>query len=83
MRFFLSVADNGRGIPEEKLRRILSELDTGSHENGRIGLYNVHQRARIKYGPGYGIVAIESRPGRTVVRLRLKGERKDAEGHPD
>ncbi len=58
----LSVADNGPGIPEEKLSGILEKLANYSvndanadQEVNSIGLINVHARVRAYYGSPYGV----------------------------
>lgn len=64
----LSVADDGVGMAEEKIRSVLSgEAVPGSG----IGLANVNERLRTLYGDSYGL-AIESRPEwGTRVSLRI------------
>ncbi|WCK52628.1 PocR ligand-binding domain-containing protein [Aneurinibacillus sp. Ricciae_BoGa-3] len=60
----LEISDNGAGIPEEKLSSILSDkkIQSNGHTTG-IGLKNVHKRIQYYFGEGYGITAIDSRPG--------------------
>lgn len=64
----LTVEDDGVGMPEEKVTRILAREATSS---GGIGLANVDERLRTLYGDAYGLV-IESRPeAGTKVCLRI------------
>jgi len=77
----LAVTDDGVGIPEPKLAELrekmraggelqLEESDKWKLRSG-IGLINVHNRLRMKYGEPYGL-AIDSSPGEgTVVRATL------------
>lgn len=59
------VIDNGNGIDEGTVKRVLSS-DTSS-----IGIQNVHKRIQIMYGEQYG-VSIESKPGQgTKVTIRI------------
>ena len=79
-RLVIAVADNGRGMDEETLRRIGTRLDAPGMETEdsySIGLSNVHQRLRILFGEPYGM-AVESEPGvRTVVKVTMPAMRKE------
>ncbi|MDQ1910694.1 sensor histidine kinase [Paenibacillus sp. GD4] len=89
------VRDNGLGIREERLREIRQELYGlgGSPANGKtndsttrgdgsgVGVKNVHERIRLRYGEPYGLV-MESEPeeGTTVtlwLPLLREGGRKE------
>lgn len=64
------VIDNGVGIEEEKLRKLIAML-TNEGEVNRIGINNVNQRIKYFYGEEYGL-NIESRLGQgTKVTIRL------------
>ena len=68
----LYVTDDGAGIPADTLAGLLTAERPRSHAslNG-IGVYNVHRRLQMLYGPGYGLT-IESEPGcgtRVTVRI--------------
>lgn len=65
----LTVKDNGMGIEDEKLRLIMNSLSAKQGLIGQnrdwtlsIGLANVNNRVKLKYGNEYGII-IESEPG--------------------
>ena len=65
----IEVADNGPGMPEEMVERLLDQsyaAAPGTKGSG-IGLRNVHQRIRLTFGEEYGL-AIHSEPdaGTTV-----------------
>ncbi|MGN7360276.1 cache domain-containing sensor histidine kinase [Paenibacillus sp. SAF-054] len=68
----IMISDNGIGIRPErltKLRQILQSEDALLSEH--IGLRNVHNRIRLKYGEPYGIT-LASEPGQgTKVHIRL------------
>lgn len=71
----LTVTDDGAGIPAETLATLLTEERPRSHAslNG-IGVYNVHKRLQLLYGPTYGLT-IESEPGcGTCVTVRIPKE---------
>ncbi|MCM1056084.1 MAG: sensor histidine kinase [Firmicutes bacterium] len=68
----ITVEDNGCGMDEAKLaevRRMLNDFDSLDREH--IGICNVNQRIRLKYGDSYG-VTVESQVGKgTIVTIKL------------
>ena len=71
----LFVTDDGAGIPADTLAGLLTAERPRSHAslNG-IGVYNVHRRLQMLYGPRYGLT-IESEPGcGTCVTVRIPKE---------
>ncbi|WP_125115573.1 sensor histidine kinase [Agathobaculum sp. Marseille-P7918] len=67
---YISVEDDGVGIPPERLAR----LQNGERLTSRsIGVYNVDQRLRMTYGEAYGL-RFESKPGeftRVIARMKI------------
>ncbi|KIL38440.1 hypothetical protein SD70_26375 [Gordoniibacillus kamchatkensis] len=64
-KLIVIVQDNGSGIPEHKLQLIKERRSHG------IGIYNLDERLKMEYGPGYG-VAIHSVHGEgTTVTIVL------------
>ncbi len=60
----VTIQDNGRGMDEKTMEKILLEMDSVSkarHVTG-IGITSIHELMKIKYGPDYGL-HIESKPG--------------------
>jgi len=55
----IEIYDNGSGIEEKRLQKIISELNIRSDESS-IGLKNVQERIKLKFGEAYGI-SIESK----------------------
>lgn len=56
----ITVTDNGKGIPREQLKTILTEPErVKSHRMSGIGLPNVDRRIKLTYGESYGL-SIES-----------------------
>ena len=52
----ISVYDNGAGIAEEKLKAIWDSMEEQEYDpNRRIGLRNVYQRIKLRYGERYGL----------------------------
>lgn len=72
----IEIADNGPGIPEERLGELEDQFRGSSpgentFRGESIGLANVHARIRLKYGDRYGI-SIHSFTGRgSVVSIRI------------
>lgn len=75
---FLTVTDNGQGIPPDmlaelngKLREGASFTELGHRTKQSIGLKNVHSRIELYYGSGYGL-KISSMEGQgTTVTIRI------------
>jgi len=68
-----AIEDNGRGMSPEALQRLRNQLDEREPaEQGRgIGLRNVHERIKLRYGEAYGIT-VDSREGAgTKVAFRI------------
>ncbi len=73
---YLDVIDNGLGMPEDQVGRLLEEPSgreeesPGRHGNG-VGLRNVHSRIQLRFGRRYGL-SIDSEPDEgTRVRIHL------------
>lgn len=67
------VEDNGRGISEEKLEKIL-------RGDGRVGLMNVNERIKAYFGEPYGLT-VDSKPGEgTRVTILLPGLERQGGG---
>lgn len=67
------VQDNGQGMSEEVLKRILSKPEASSTLERHFGVYSVHKRLQLHYGPPYG-VSITSELGQgTTAKVLLPG----------
>ncbi len=67
----ICVEDDGLGIEPEILKGLQEGLNSRDLKRRHIGVCNVHQRLRLKYGVPYGLV-IESQKGQyTRVTLKL------------
>jgi two-component system sensor histidine kinase YesM len=79
----LIVEDNGNGMNEQQLMRLLASLGGNSagaspKESGKsgIGLQNLHRRLQFMFGEGYGL-QIQSIPGegtQVAIVLPVAGE---------
>ena len=72
----MDVIDNGLGMPEEQVERLLKGTSLQEEENAvrhgsGVGLYNVHTRIQLRFGQEYGL-EIQSEPDEgTMVRIHL------------
>lgn len=66
----LKVIDNGIGMREDTVERILA----GKSETGGYGVKNVDERIKLKYGQGYGVTIASIYGAGTTVRIRLPYE---------
>ncbi len=64
----MMVADDGVGIPEEKIHLV---LQTGYGSGSGVGLSNVHDRLISLYGPNYGVRICSSSDQGTTIQLRI------------
>ncbi|MDF2959552.1 MAG: sensor histidine kinase [Paenibacillus sp.] len=77
----MNVTDNGTGIPEERMKTILSDEDGMEHETrSGIGLRNIKERIRHTFGDSYGM-SIYSQPNVfTTVEITVPQLRKEMLG---
>lgn len=79
--FVLSVEDNGTGVDEGAIRRILSDGAAPSGDSS-IGLRNIDSRLKLLFGEAYGLT-VESRDGggcRAVLAAPRRAEADPAGG---
>ena len=66
----LTVADDGCGMPPERLQALRSSLENPGESTG-IGLSNIVNRLRLFYGKDY-VICVDSAEGEgTVIRIRM------------
>ena len=63
-KVYITVSDNGTGIPEEKLIDLFN-MDTREKESA-FGLFNIQQRLQIYFGKEYGL-HLESKEGQGTI----------------
>ena len=51
----IRIKDNGPGIKQEILYKLNEDLDKSTEDGRHIGLKNVHQRIKYRYGEKYGL----------------------------
>ena len=68
---YLEVQDNGLGMPEEAAAQLLKENDRERKRGSGVGLVNVHNRIKLRFGQQYGLI-IESHPDEgMLVRIHI------------
>ncbi|CQR45852.1 Sensor histidine kinase YpdA [Paraliobacillus sp. PM-2] len=66
------VEDNGKGITEEQLEKIVQYIESEEKEEVRsIGLRNIHQRLKLKYGDLFGLTLQSKEDNGMVVTLSI------------
>ncbi|MFD0693663.1 sensor histidine kinase [Paenibacillus sp. GCM10027628] len=69
---YVTVADDGAGIPETRLNALISSLDDPEDgKNHRIGLRNVHQRLILTYGEQSGLRIVSRENEGTEIRFMI------------
>lgn len=70
--FNIYVRDNGKGITEERLKEVLSNINNRNEsESTSFGLYNVNERIKLNFGDEYGISINSSYKEGTTVVIKL------------
>ncbi len=76
----IRISDNGMGMDEHQLSKIRSALNGWDNNEIRsIGLRNVNERIKLKFGDGYGLSIISKQNEGTVVTVRLPLISKDCD----
>lgn len=73
---YISVIDNGVGIPKERLIYIQNILD-GENKDKHIGLRSIHQRIQASYGENYGLKITSEVDHGTTMKIKLPIIRKE------
>lgn len=68
---YLEVEDNGLGMPEEVVEGLLTEKGQARAKGSGVGLVNVHNRIRLRFGEEYGLSIISAPDEGTTVRIHL------------
>lgn len=51
----MTVFDNGKGIPKDKIKKILTAAPSVSITKGGVAVKNVHERIQVYFGDNYGL----------------------------
>ncbi len=69
---YIYIQDNGCGMSEEELRNVIKYLnDFENLDRTHIGICNVNQRIKLKYGEEYGVVCISEENIGTKITIKL------------
>ncbi|MBR6159250.1 MAG: sensor histidine kinase [Lachnospiraceae bacterium] len=68
---YISVSDNGMGIPEETLETLLTDKARSRGKGSGIGLWNVNQRIQIYFKGDYGLIIESELDEGTTVTIHL------------
>ncbi|MDF2984867.1 MAG: integral rane sensor signal transduction histidine kinase [Eubacterium sp.] len=70
----IKIEDNGLGMEPDRLLQVLNSLEEETENQGRhIGLKNVHQRIKLSYGEGYGLLVHSEKDIGTKITIVLPG----------
>lgn len=71
------IADQGPGLPAERLQTIRNMLAEGADPALHTGICNIHRRLQLMYGRPYGLQIDCPPAGGTIVTMRLPFEKED------
>ncbi|NDI35931.1 sensor histidine kinase [Chengkuizengella sediminis] len=79
----IRIQDNGIGIESDRLEKIREMLNDESEVLDSLGLSNVHQRIRLKFGDGYGleINSVEHRGTEVTINILVPFWNRGRETH--
>lgn len=68
---YIEVYDNGMGMPQEEVDQLLIENNRVRKKGSGVGMLNVHNRIKLRFGAQYGL-EIESQPDEgTTITIHL------------
>lgn len=70
----IAVEDDGLGISKDRLFEVQKEMESRNLNRTHIGVSNVHQRLRLKYGENYGLTISSSEGKMTRIVIRIPEE---------
>jgi len=65
----ITVTDNGEGMTPERLEELKTSIKTPSEDGRSIGIANVYNRIKLKYGEPYGMTIDSTKGAGTVISL--------------
>ncbi|MGG7056907.1 sensor histidine kinase [Clostridium tertium] len=69
---YIDIIDNGLGMPEEVLDKLLtSKISNQNRKGSGIGLRNVHERIKLYFGERYGLEIYSEPDEGTTIRIHM------------
>jgi len=77
----VTVADRGGGMPPALMEEYNHYFREGrwlsfKEEDSRLGLANVHERLRLRFGEPYGVTIVRTSPEGTAIEVRIPGKER-------
>ena len=73
----IAIYNDGVGMEEDELKRLSDSLNEQNNLENKLGLYNIHRRIHLMYGPSYGLEIRSEKENGTVVKICLPVHRQD------
>jgi len=70
-QIMIDVIDNGPGFDEKVLMNLWDRPADKKYKDSGVGLRNVHERLRIRFGSPYGLMICSSPGMGSIVRIRI------------
>src|SRR5690606_10813357 len=70
---WIDIIDNGPGFSEDVLQNLWTNVNykSSKYKDSSVGLRNVHERIRIRFGAPYGMMICSSAGHGSVIRIRV------------
>lgn len=70
---FIDVRNNGKGLDDERIAELnkILEMPLDAQGNDSIGLVNIAERIRLRYGSDYGLKVLALENGDVCIRIRF------------
>ena len=68
---FIDVRDNGPGMREEEAEKLLTDSSHQHTSGSGVGLINVHNRIRLRFGEEYGLTIVTQPDEGMLVRIHI------------
>lgn len=68
---YIDVCDNGFGMPEDVVEQLLTDNNRVRKHGSGVGLINVHNRIRLRFGEPYGLEIESGLDEGTTIRIHL------------
>jgi two-component system, sensor histidine kinase YesM len=68
----ITIKDNGKGIPKEKIELIKKNLIDENEDGKSIGIINVHKRLTNEFGKEYGVTFEENIENGVIIKVKIK-----------